>query len=287
MWRIVDQLDPIVIEERVVREEQDRWPGWETRVGPIPGAYHERLMAEWSLADYIVVNSEWSRLSVVTAGVSPERVKVVPLAYEPEASGDSSTKPLKDGRLSVLWLGQVNLRKGFPYLLEAARLLPSVDFSVVGRSKLAPISVRDLPSNVSMVGEVDRATALRFYRNADAFVLPTLSDGFAITQLEAMSYGLPVITTDRCGRVVDHGVDGFVVPPRDGRALAEALQSLAVDRGLLRQMSVAAVLKSRQFTLDRLAGELARLLPGPTGSAEEGCVGVTAGSLPEQLNRLT
>ena len=55
------------------------------------------------------------------------------------------------------------------------------------------------------------------------FVLPTLSDGFAITQLEAMAHGLPVVATPNCGRVVTDGEDGLIVPPADADALASAI----------------------------------------------------------------
>jgi glycosyltransferase involved in cell wall biosynthesis len=81
------------------------------------------------------------------------------------------------------------------------------------------------------------------------FVLPTLSDGFAITQLEAMAHGLPVVTTPNCGRVVTDGVDGFIVPARDSRALADALVRLDSDRSLLREMSRNALQTVKRYDL--------------------------------------
>jgi len=67
---------------------------------------------------------------------------------------------------------------------------------------ITPQAVATAPANVEFRGRVTRDRATREYLVADAFVLPTLSDGFAITQLEAMAHGLPVIVTPNCGAVV-------------------------------------------------------------------------------------
>jgi glycosyltransferase involved in cell wall biosynthesis len=77
-----------------------------------------------------------------------------------------------------------------------------------------------------------------------------------------MYQGLPVITTPNCGDVVTHGIDGFVVRPRDARALAEAFRRLAEDRDLLWRMSNNARSKACQFSLsvvyETFTAELAR-----------------------------
>jgi glycosyltransferase involved in cell wall biosynthesis len=74
-----------------------------------------------------------------------------------------------------------------------------------------------------------------------------------------MAPGLPVITTPRCGAVVSVGVDGFIVPPRDSEAFAKALHQYSADRTLLEGHGKAALEKSKQFTLNRLAANLLNL----------------------------
>ena len=184
----------------------------------------------------------------------------MPVAYEVRDDGSlqGRVKPVKTGPLTVLWLGTVNLRKGIPYLVGAARLLQrtNIRFIVAGPIEISRHALAGAPANISFVGRVTRDQAADYYRQADVFVLPTISDGFAITQVEAMAHGLPVITTPNCGRVVTPAIDGLVVPVGDERALAEAIAKLDADRQLLHEMSLQAVVKARTFRLPRQAAQI-------------------------------
>jgi glycosyltransferase involved in cell wall biosynthesis len=90
-------------------------------------------------------------------------------------------------------------------------------------------------------------------------MLPTLSDGFAITQLEAMAHAVPIIATPNCGAVVTHGKDGFVVPIRDSAALAGTIQKYLKEPGMLTAHSSAAVKKAAEFSLEYLSTRLSEL----------------------------
>jgi glycosyltransferase involved in cell wall biosynthesis len=268
----------------------------------VPEAYFARREREWSLADRVVVNSEFSRQALLQQGVPPEKLVVIPLCYEannettglrdygttgPEdgkagsrkqkveignrKSGVSGQKSVVSGQwssglrgaspLRVLFLGQVILRKGIQYLLAAARDLEreNVRFDVVGSIGISRMAMATAPGNVTFHGRTGREQAAGWYRRSHLFVLPTLSDGFGITQLEAMAHGLPVIATPCCGKVVSDGVDGFIVPPRDAGALARTLQRYLAQPELLQAHRRAALEKSKQFTLERLAENLTRL----------------------------
>jgi glycosyltransferase involved in cell wall biosynthesis len=168
----------------------------------------------------------------------------------------SASSPLK-----VLFLGQVILRKGVQYLVEAAKLLRDerVHFDVVGPVGISVDAMKSAPPNVTFHGRVNRDEAADWYERADVFVLPTISDGFALTQIEAMTHGLPVIATPNCGEVVTDGADGFIVPARDAGALAKAIRRYIAEPELLGRHGVAALNKSKQFTLDKLAGRLIAL----------------------------
>lgn len=281
---VVDQIDPCRVEVEMVREEEKRWPGWTTCASEVPEAYFRRREREWALADRVVVNSEFSRQALIQQGVPSSKLSVIPLCYEAPRPRLSKDGRLLDGQrpkhpapfpfsslrpLRVLWLGQVILRKGIQYLLQAARLLADekVQFDVVGPIGISVEAVKSAPSNVTFHGQASRDQAGLWYQRADVFVLPTLSDGFALTQLEAMAHGLPVIATPNCGEVVANGVDGFIVPPRDAESLAGAIRHYLAEPDLLRHNEVAALKKVGQFTFSHLANHLGGLEAELTGSA--------------------
>jgi glycosyltransferase involved in cell wall biosynthesis len=251
VFTVVDQVDPARVEEEMVLEECERWPGWSNTPGRMSHEYWSRLGAEWKAADSVLVNSEWSRQALVKQGVPPEKIIIVPLALElPREWAPQPVNP--SGPLKVLWLGTVNIRKGIPYLAEAARRLErrNIEFLLAGPLAISPRAVQSFPKNLAVLGRITRDRLGDVYKQAHVFVLPTISDGFAITQLEAMSHGLPVITTPNCGRVATHGVDGLIVPPRDATALADAIAHLADNRPLLREMSCNALQTIQKYNLE-------------------------------------
>src|SRR5260370_12537111 len=128
---------------------------------------------------------------------------MIPLAYEEPGLGRLAEPRLQrnypdhftaERPLRVLFLGLINLRKGVARLLEAARMLRDepVEFWLVGPVEIANASTVAQAGRVKWFGPATRQQAAEVYRHADVFLLPTLSDGFAITQLEAQAHGLPI-----------------------------------------------------------------------------------------------
>lgn len=260
---VLNQMDPNRVEVELVRAEEKCWPGWALRSLEVPEEYFVRREQEWALADRVVVNSEFSRQALRQQGVPAEKLVVIPLCFEArqenqklEMGNRKSKAPLR-----VLFLGQVILRKGIQYLLAAARQLinENIHFDVVGPLGISEMAVKTAPSNLTFHGRANRDQTAKWYQQADVFVLPTLSDGFALTQLEAMAHGLPVVATPNCGAVVTNGQDGFIVPPRDADALTQTFRRYLAQPELLPAQSAAAREKSRQFTLARLTKNLIQL----------------------------
>ena len=256
---VLGQVDPGPREEQIENGLLQAHPDWAcTPSGQKPEDYWARWHEECAAADYIVVNSRWSGASLVESGVPRTKIRVIPLAFEPGNPSTSTTARRQSGPLRVLFLGQVIARKGIFDLLETARNLAEEDihFDVVGPHEPIPFA---LPPNMTFHGSANRAAASDWFASSDVFVLPTHSDGFAITQLEAMAAGLPVIATPCCGEVVESGRNGFLIPPGRPDMLAAALQDLLRNRPMLAAMSEAARKTSASFGLGRLASTLTGL----------------------------
>lgn len=250
IYTVIDQVDPARIEEDIVLEELERWPGWASAPDRMTREYWQRIETEWKAADAVLVNSEWSRQALVRQRLAAEKIIVVPLAID--VSADHVLAPIHtEGPLKVLWLGNIILRKGIQYLVEAARKLArhKVEFLLAGPIGISRQAIQSFPASMKLLGRVTRDQLGAYYRKAHVFVLPTISDGFAVTQLEAMAHGLPVITTPNCGNVVTDGVDGFIVPIRDSGALAVAIARLDADRPLLRTMSANTLVTVQKYDL--------------------------------------
>lgn len=229
--------------------------------GPAPSvpssAFLDRLREEMALADRLIVHSAHALRSLAAAGFDTSRGRVVPPAFTP--SGPGRPRTLLPGRpLRILYVGYVNLAKGFHVLAQAVRELGSdVALTVVGGLQLPPSYLRQVAPEVQFTGHVAQAEVARRMAEADVLVFPTLSDGFGLVQLEAMAQGLPVIATSACGEVVRDGVDGFVIPPGESAPLVERLRRLRREPDLYAAMSRAALVRATEFGPERhLAGLL-------------------------------
>ncbi|HEX4706297.1 MAG TPA: glycosyltransferase family 4 protein [Candidatus Udaeobacter sp.] len=270
-WKtLLVQIDPGLEEERIVAEEAARVPQLAGDWHPAPAEYWASWREECKLADRIAVNSEWSRTGLIKAGVIGEKVTVIPLAYEtPEVSGQKSevrgprsypARFTQERPLRVLFLGLINLRKGVARLLEAARILHDepVEFWMVGPVEIANAGKVTDAGRVKWFGPVTRNQAAGFYRNADLFILPTLSDGFAITQLEAQAHGLPVIASKNCGKVVENGVNGIILDEPSAACIAHAVRDCIASPDRLQKLASASSVRDN-FTIEALANQLQHL----------------------------
>ena len=264
---VLVQIDPGPAEEQLVQELQRAYPGAEPGWQPAPAEYWQHWREEVGHSDHVVVHSEWSRAALAGIGIPPQKLTVIPLAYEPPADAERFTRHYPDRftdarPLRVLFLGQVILRKGVMALLDAARQLRDepIEFVVAGASTLAA-QHRHATGRLRWVGAVPRGQASHFYRDADVFLFPTLSDGFGLTQLEAQAWRLPVIATPRCGEVVAHGRNGVVLQESSGTEIAMVLRDLLANPEKVAAMSRASAVDERHRS-DRFVDSLLQLQSG-------------------------
>ena len=261
VFTVLDQIDPGAFEREIIRQEEEKWPGYVLKHIPDYSLAYERNKKEWDKADVIIVNSHWSKECIESKGCNPDKIEILPLAYENCASsisnGQAPPPPLK-----VLWLGRITLQKGIPYLVEAAKLLlgEPVEILIAGSIDISESAIDESPRNIKWLGSVSVDLKMKLYRSAHVFVLPTLSDGFAITQLEAFAHGLPVITTRHCGKVVEEGKTGFIIPARDSEALAQAILRFLREPSLLKEMGERCRRQVEAYSIDAYADRLIHII---------------------------
>ena len=241
---VLGQIDPGPEHFRIVQQvSEDRHEYGGVPDAP-PAEYFDAWRDECGLADWIVVNSQWSRESLLRAGIPADKLRVVPLVYEPE-SGDTVPArkyPAVFNRprpLRVLFVGHVAVAKGAPALLEAMTQLADlpVELTMVGaRSMTIPPRFLGHPE-IEIAGAVSRGDVMRFYRDSDVLVFPSISDGFGMAQIEAQGWHLPIIASRFCGNVVQHGVNGLLLEEVSADAIAAAIRKVATEPALLEKFS--------------------------------------------------
>jgi glycosyltransferase involved in cell wall biosynthesis len=250
-------IAPGAVEDELLDFERRSFPEWEPAGvrDPFRGALNERERREWAASDLILCGSEFVREGIEACGGPVDRCRVVP--YGIRLPTELPAKDFSHRPLRILTVGMVGLRKGAPYVLEAARRLKgAAQFRMVGHLAI-PRHVQELlGAHLDLVDAVPRAEMRRHFLWADVFLLPSICEGSATATYEALGYGLPTIATANAGSVVRHGIDGFVVPIRDSDAIVEKLQCLDADRDLLATMSRSARQRAEDFTLERYGERL-------------------------------
>ena len=231
-----------------MREEHRHWNVPYEGIDPRVMAKEE---AEYDGADLITVPSGFAERSFVEMGVSPEKMRRIPYGSRIDRFRPVG-EPTK-GDFEVLFIGQVSLRKGIVYLLEAfARLKhPRKRLRIVGGVDPSMMSLLTrLPQErVEYLGNVPNAELASLYSAAHVFVLPSIEEGLAMVMAEAMGCGCPVIATTNTGAedLFTDGREGLIVPIRSADSLLQAMESLADQPERAQAMRARAVSLTRDM----------------------------------------
>lgn len=170
-----------------------------------------------------------------------------------------------DGKFNILFVGRMEKRKGFDYLLEAykqvKREIPRCRLIAVGpgirlRHKYEKRVKRSGLEDVVFSGYAPYHDLPRYYRTADIVCFPaTGRESFGIVLLEAMAVGRPIVASqiDGYANVLQHGAEGLFVPPKNAEKLAQALIRLLTDEPLRRQMGARGRPKALEYDWSHLA----------------------------------
>jgi glycosyltransferase involved in cell wall biosynthesis len=167
---------------------------------------------------------------------------------------------IKDNLVYFLYVGQIIERKGLMYLLEALNLLPTkvknnIHFDIIGSGDME-LSLKDFArikklNFVNFRGRLPYNELSVYYHNADCFVLPTLHDYRSLVGFEALQYGCSIIDSIYDGarfEVVEEGVNGYTVDPRNTEELKNAIEKIATNSDLLGKFKQNSQKISKRFT---------------------------------------
>lgn len=220
--------------------------------------YGKKWRKECDYARYIVVNSDWSKKMLISAGIDEEKLRIIPLAYEPPVESvhfnrDFPTIFSEQRPLRVLFMGSLKLLKGIYPLLQAIRELRDhpVEFYLVGGIQIPQYLISDLPAKCHIINRVPKEKTILYYKLCDVMILPTYSDGFAITQLEAQAWKLPIIASLNCARIVEHNKNGILLKEITAKDIKTAILELIDYPDKLKFFSENAI-DLHQFSLDSI-----------------------------------
>jgi len=200
----------------------------------------------------------------------PSEYEIIPNGIDlPHFDVELSPMPqFCDGKLNILFVGRMEKRKGFKFMLRAyekvKKEFPECRLIVVGPEGRAWNKHRKTAEkrglkDVVFAGYISYDELPRYYKSADVFCSPaTDKESFGIVLLEAMAVGKPIVATDIAGyaAVVSNGVDGLLVTPRDENALAGALLQILNDSSLRESMGAMGKAKARNYDWETVAGQV-------------------------------
>ncbi|RTL33137.1 MAG: glycosyltransferase family 1 protein [Burkholderiales bacterium] len=231
-------------QNELLREESRRWGVAFEGIDPRVIEFEE---AEYEQADCITVPSTFSVRSFVRAGVPAHKLKLLPYGVNLDLFKPVGLPDPK--RFDVLYVGGMNLNKGIPYLLQAYAQLkhPQKSLTFAGapsQSLIDRMKVHGLwPHDVKLLGHVPQPRLKELMSHSHVMVLASVQEGFGMVLSQAMACGCVVIATEHTGALdlYQDGQAGFIVPVRDGAAIADRMQMLADDPSRRMDMSQRAI----------------------------------------------
>ncbi|MGH8335711.1 MAG: glycosyltransferase family 4 protein, partial [Gammaproteobacteria bacterium] len=203
----------------------------------------KRVELEYELATSIRVSSAWARRSMADHGVNEAKLSVLeqPLDLN-RFCPPLNTEPVL-GPLRVCFVGSLDLRKGFVYLLSAIRLIGPgrIVLDIVGATGdrcSKALLARESAGLQMTCAPGDPAPA---YKKSELTVVPSLEDGQPFVTAEAMASAVPVVVSSACGSAewITEGSTGWIVEPASPESIAWALDSALSNRDKLRSMGLA------------------------------------------------
>jgi len=199
---------------------------------------------EYHLADYITVPSSFVKRSMNEAGINPEKIFVNPYGVD---LSQFKQIPKQDNIFRVIFCGNLSIQKGSHYLLQSIYELNLEDFECwhIGKisSEMEVFIKKYRTKKMKYKGVQPQSELYKLYSQGSVFCMPSLQEGMAMVQLQAMACGLPLICTTNTGGddlITADGKEGFVIPVKSVDSIKEKINYLYKNRSECREMGLKA-----------------------------------------------
>jgi glycosyltransferase involved in cell wall biosynthesis len=242
---------------RLLAEEAERWPAWEpTLVGTRDSREKlARKKEELELADVVLCPSQFVLDSLPQEAREAKTCVVAEFGSPPVSLRVLEQRARDTAPLRVLFAGSMTQRKGLADLFAAIKLVrrKDIEFVVMGAPVAPHEFYRKQLADFRHEPPRPHSEVLQLMQSCDVFALPSIVEGRALVQQEALACGLPIIVTANAGGedLVEEGETGFLVPIRSPDAIAEKLRWFADHREELPRMREAARAKAAEYTWQR------------------------------------
>lgn len=242
---------PALTSQEVITSEKERWPGWQTYFSTLwnTDEWHTRELREWEIADRIIVPSPYVEEQLSKYNINPTKITRIPYAVSLHQFIPKPRSYNRKRKLKTLYIGDLRLLKGTPYLLQAINKIGSdhIDLACIGNNFLDNKILNMYRDMVRFIGAVPSQEVLKWYEWTDILVMPSLCEGSATVTYEAKVSGIPVIATYNSGAWLEDGIDGLWIPARSSVGIANALEQFLDTPTLVNEMSKAAIEKRHKF----------------------------------------
>jgi glycosyltransferase involved in cell wall biosynthesis len=210
----------------------------------------DEAIQEIEMADYIFVNSRFCANTYTQYGVNQKKIVIIPRGFDPK-NYYPRPRQTKNEKFIVLFVGELILRKGIKYLLEAWKGVSDENSELwfVGSLSDEVIDIfdryQDKFQNIKCFGRQLEPSS--FFQKASVFVFPSLDEGSAKVTYEAMASGLPCVLTENSGSMATRN-SAILIRPRSSSAIKMALLKLKKDVGFRNKLGAEAVKAIQKYT---------------------------------------
>jgi len=243
---------------RLLAEEAERYPEWEPTLESTrePEEKLFRKEEELRLADRITCPSKFVLDSIPVEIRQKTHCQISAFGSPPCEPVDLECSQKSD-ILKLLFVGSMSQRKGLADLFEALKLLKGepVSLSILGQPSMQMDFYRKQFADFEFYPPCTNSKVREIMQLHDALVLPSIVEGRALVQQEALSCGLPIVVTPNAGGedLVEEGVTGHLVPIRSPKKIVEAISSMMANKKNRDEIKKLCQKKAREYTWEKYA----------------------------------